>query len=66
MEHMKGINFFFIIIAFISGRALFEKFDVEILKFDDPLSSTIYIIYIIGFLASISGLIMNYKNRAKN
>jgi len=65
MEHKKGINFFFVIIAIISVSALWKKFDLEILKFDNPLQSIIYIIYIFGFVSSIFGLIMNYKNRPK-
>ena len=65
MAHNKGLNFFFLIIAVISGRALLKKFDYEILKFDEPLESIIYIIYILGFVSSIFGLIMNYKKRPK-
>ena len=65
MENKTGINIFFLIIAVISGRALLKKFEVEILKFDDPLRSIIYIIYIFGFVASICGLLINYKKRVK-
>ena len=65
MEIKKGLNFFFIVIAIISAGNIFKKFDVEILKFDNPLSSIIYIIYVLGFVASICGLIMNYKNLLK-
>jgi len=65
MENKKGMNFFFVIIAIISGIKLWKKFDCEILKFDDPLQSIIYIIYILGFVASIYGIIINYKNRPK-
>ena len=65
MEIKKGLNFFFVVIAIISGIKLFEKFDAEILNFDEPLQSIIYIIYILGFVASICGLIMNYKNLFK-
>ena len=65
MENKKGLNFFFVIIAIISGVKIFQKFDVEILNFDEPLQSIIYIIYVVGFIASICGLIMNYKNLFK-
>ena len=65
MENKKGLNFFFVIIAIISGVKIFEKFDAEILNFDEPLQSIIYIIYVFGFIASICGLIMNYKNLFK-
>ena len=62
METKKGLYFFFVVIAIISGKELFEKFDATILNFDEPLQSIIYIIYILGFVSSICGLIMNYKN----
>ena len=65
MENKTGINVFFLITAVISGGALMKKFDSEILKFDNPLTSIIYIIYILGFVASICGLVVNYKNRLK-
>ncbi|MEA5405528.1 hypothetical protein VB776_21490 [Arcicella sp. DC2W] len=65
METKKGLNFFFVIIAIISGKKLFEKFDVAILNFDEPFQSIIYIIYILGFVSSICGLIMNNKNLFK-
>jgi hypothetical protein len=72
MENKIGMSFFFVIIGVISLRKLLEKFnfqtlkfDFEILKFDDPLKSIIFIIYVLGFVASIIGLIMNYKNQPK-
>ena len=65
MEDKKGLNFFFAIIAIISASALWKKFDFEILNFDKPLASIIYIIYMLGFVTSIYGLIINYKNRPK-
>jgi uncharacterized metal-binding protein len=72
MDNKKGLNFFFVTIAIISIRNVLEKFDFEtlqfdfeIFKFDKPLASTIYIIYMLGFIASICGLIMNYKNLFK-
>ena len=65
MKIKKGLNFFFVVIAVISGKKLFEKFDAEILNFNEPLQSIIYIIYVLGFVASICALIMNYKNLFK-
>lgn len=65
MENKGGINFFFVIIAIISGYKLVKKFDHGILDFRDTLQSAIYVIYIFGFIASILGLLMNYKNRLK-
>ena len=63
MENKKGLTLFFVIIAIITGIKIFQKFNVEILNFNEPLQSIIYIIYVLGFVASILGLIMNYKNR---
>lgn len=65
MEDKKGLNYFFVIIAIVSASALWKKYDFEIFKFNAPLESIIYIIYLLGFVTSISGLIMNYKNRHK-
>ena len=65
MDNKKGLYFFFVVIGIICGKKLFEKFDGKILNFDEPLQSIIYIIYILGFVASICGLIMNYKNLFK-
>ena len=65
MENKKGLYFFFVVIGIICGKNLFEKFDAKILNFDEPLQSIIYIIYILGFVSSICGLIMNYKNLLK-
>ena len=63
MENRTMGVFFFMIIGIISGRALIKKFDPDIFKFHEPLTSHIYVIYILGFLASILGLLMIYKNR---
>ncbi len=63
MENRTMGVFFFMIIGIISGRALIKKFDPDIFKFHEPLTSLIYVIYILGFLASILGLLMIYKNR---
>ena len=65
MENKKGLYFFFVVIGIICGKELFEKFDAKVLNFNEPLQSIIYIIYILGFVASIFGLIMNYKNLFK-
>lgn len=65
MENKKGLYLFFVCILIVSGKNLYDKFDFEILNFHEPLESIIYIIYILGFVASIFGLIMNYKNLFK-
>ena len=36
MGNKKSLNFFFVIIAIILGRALFKQFDFENLKFEKP------------------------------
>lgn len=65
MENKKGLTLFFVIIAIITGIKIFQKFNTEILNFREPLQSIIYFIYVLGFVAAILGLIMNYKNRLK-
>lgn len=59
---MKAPNFFFVIIAFILGQALFEQFDFENLKFEKPVLA---IVYIIVFVFSIYFLIKDYKNKSE-
>jgi hypothetical protein len=65
MDQKNGINIFFIIIAAVSGSALVKKFDPDVFKFNEPLTSLVYVIYILGFVASIIGLVRSYKNRSK-
>ncbi len=62
MADNKGINFFFVIIAIITGSALWKKFDFETLKFEKPALATIYFI---AFVVSTFVLIKKYKNRHK-
>jgi len=60
----KGVsNFFFIIIALIIGKALYNQFDYQNLKFEKPALS---ILYIIVFVASIYFIIRNFTNRPTN
>ena len=60
MKDNKGINFFFLIIAIITGAALYKKFNFETLQFEKP---ALAIIYFIAFAVSIYFLIKEYKNR---
>ncbi len=60
MRNKKSLNFFFVIIAIILGRALFKQFDFENLKFEH---TGISIVYIVTFVFSIYFLISDYKNR---
>ena len=57
MDSKKGINFFFAIIAIITGSKLYKHFDFQNLKFEKP---AIDIIYLIAFLASIIFIIKDY------
>ncbi len=60
----KGVsNFFLIIIALIIGKALYNQFDYQNLKFEKPALS---ILYIIVFVASIYFIIRNFTNRPTN
>lgn len=65
MHTKTGVNIFFVIIAIISGRALVNRYDAAVFSFDDFFSSLVYIIYIIGFVASVCGLVINLRNRPK-
>lgn len=60
MDNKKGLNFFFIIIAIITGSKVFKHFDFQNLKFEKPVLD---IIYLITFVASIIFLTKDYKNR---
>lgn len=60
MESKKGINFFFAIIAIITGSKLYKHFDFQNLKFEKP---AIDAIYLIAFVASIIFLIKDYIKR---
>lgn len=63
MESKKGLNFFFIIIAIITGSKIIIHFDFQNFKFEKP---ALDIIYLITFLISIFILIRDYKKRLKN
>ena len=63
MEHKKGINFFFAVVAIILGSALWKQFDFGTLKFQKP---ALAILYIVVFIAPVYLLITNYKKRTEN
>lgn len=65
MNIKKGMIFFFVVIALISGSKLLQKYNSKIFEFNEPLSSLIYSIYILGFVSSIIGLLMTFRGRGK-
>jgi hypothetical protein len=58
----KGTNFFFVIIAIITGVKLYKHFDFQNLKFTETL---IDIIYLLTFLGSIFLLLRDFVKRPK-
>lgn len=58
MDKKKGVNFIFIIIAFILGMRLFKDFDFETASFKKP---ALDIIFLITFIVSIYFIIKDYK-----
>ncbi|MBA4155235.1 MAG: hypothetical protein C0512_12935 [Flavobacterium sp.] len=59
---MKGVNFFFLMIAFILGITLFRQFNFETMSFKDPALS---VIYLVTFVFSIFILIKDFIKRPK-
>jgi membrane protein DedA with SNARE-associated domain len=62
MDNKKGINFMWLIIAFILGTTLFKHFNFQTLRFKMP---ALDIIFLITFIATIYILIKDYKKRRK-
>jgi hypothetical protein len=62
MDNKKGLNFFFVIIAIITGSKVFKHFDFQNLKFEKPVLD---IIYLITFLATITFLINDFLKQRK-
>lgn len=62
MESKKGINFFFAIIAIITGGALWKQFDFSTLEFEKP---AIAIIYMIAFVGCMYALIKGFIHKPK-
>ena len=60
MKTIKLPNFFFTVIAIILGVTLYQQFDFENFKFDEPILA---ILYIIVFIFSIYGIVKNYKKQ---
>lgn len=60
MESKKGLNLFFVFIAFILGWTLIKHFDFNNFKFEDP---ALDILYLIVFVISIYLLIKDYTKR---
>lgn len=61
MDSKKGINFFFVLIAIITGSKLYKHFDFQNLNFEKPAIDTIYLI---AFVASIIFLIKDFSKRS--
>lgn len=61
MENKKGINWFFVFIAFTVGLTLFKHIDFKNFTFKDPAMD---ILYLIVFVISIYFLIKG-KNQAE-
>ena len=62
MDNKKGINFMWLIIAFILGTTLFKHFNFQTLRFKMP---ALDIIFLITFIATIYIIIKDYKKRHK-
>jgi hypothetical protein len=62
MDNKKGLNFFFIIIAIITGGKVYKHFDFQNLKFERPILD---IIYLITFVATITFLINDFLKQRK-
>lgn len=63
MENKKGINFFFAIMAIITGNKLIQHFDFQNFKFEKP---TIDMLYLFTFIGSIIFLVKDYIKPPKN
>ncbi len=58
MENKKGINFAFLMIAFVLGLTLFKHFDFKTFKFKEP---ALDILFLVTFIVSIYIIIKDYK-----
>jgi hypothetical protein len=50
MENKKSINFFFAIFTLIIGKALYNQFDFDSLKFENPALAIIYTVVLVFFI----------------
>lgn len=57
MEHKKGLNFFLLMIAIITGGKVIKHFDYHNFSFEKPALDTVYLI---AFLVSIVVLVKDY------
>ena len=62
MGDKKGVNFIFVVVAFILGMTLFKHFDFKTFRFKMP---ALDIIFLITFVVSIYLIIKDYKKRAE-
>ncbi len=63
MKNRKNINFFFLIIAIITGSKLYQHFDFENFKFEKP---AIDMIYLVTFIAMIGLIIKDLVKKTNN
>jgi hypothetical protein len=63
MDSKKGINFFFAIIAIITGSKLYKHFNFQDLKFEKP---ALDVIYLVAFVASLVFLVKDFVKRPQN
>ncbi len=64
MENKKGLNYFFLMIAFTLGISLCVQFDFDTFRFKKPTYATL--LYIIVFVVSIYFIIKGLIDRPKN
>ncbi|MCG6188097.1 hypothetical protein [Maribellus maritimus] len=60
MENKKGLSIVLLIPTIIIGVAIFQEFDFENLKFENP---ALAFVYFIGFALSIIFQFKNFKKR---
>ncbi len=60
MDKKKGINFFMVIIAFVTGSKLYQHIDFKNMKMEKPVLD---IIYMVAFLMSVIVLIKDFTRK---
>lgn len=62
MEKKRASNFFWLVTAFILGKALYNQFDFETLKFDKVALSMLYLVV---FATAVYFIVRNLVNRLR-
>lgn len=60
MDKKKGINFFMVIIAIVTGSKLYQHIDFKNMKMEKP---ALDIIYLVAFLMSVIVLIKDFTRK---